>query len=675
MTPSLRSFRGLLPGAVSHAAAYGLLFVLLEWTKAARASQWAGFSVQDTGAACIATLIYAAIIALLALILAVPLSRIAKIPERWRLMGTTAASAIGVWCVLSVHRETYPTADDALVLAAVLAVAGVQALGGALAAAGAMLCAIGALWAATHYFLFDASRELWASAVPAGWCALCAVVLLLLSRFRRPTATGIAGLLLSLLPLAAYGMAVWQPWRGHEDPRPNLVFVISDTLRADHLKCYGGSVPTPRLDAFAKEGTRFENAYSLAPWTMPSMAGLFASDYPPGLTPDGGANLWLGQTWNYVQGEHPPTIAEVMRGEGYATGAFVANALVWAMPNVMDGFEQGAFSHPIMLVPPGWTASLPFLHAVLEAWFPGAHWRRPRDTTQAMNRYAEAWLRRHAHEPFLLYVHYIDPHAPYDPPAQYRTRTGPWPFFYPYPGAEAYGQQAFDSEYHVDEANRSYVASLYEGEVRYVDDFAGRLLDTLDGLGLKDTTYVCFTSDHGEELWEHGGYGHAHTVYNELMRVPLIFRGPDIAARAIDTSVSAIDVMPTLFDLLGLPAQDHWKGRSLGPVLRGEAETPVARPIFAQGTNNRCFPYPLQMAIDGQYKLIREDGTGKTWVYDLKADPGEQHDLSLENPVVASAMRMLMRQWMESFPYAMQPGADAGIESETVEQLRGMGYL
>jgi arylsulfatase A-like enzyme len=655
-------------------AAFGLLFVWLEWTKAARASQWSGMGTEEFTYSVVAWCAYAACVLLSATILGQPLLRFRRVPVPALASGSTALGALVVWATLSVHREVYPTAEDALVAALVLgmAVAHLTALG-PLVSGGALLCALSALWAVSHFLIFDAGRELWASAAPLGWAGACGGLLALCAwRFRKTVMVGTAALVAA--PLCAYALAVHQPWRGDTDTRPNLVFVVADTLRADYLGSYGGHVPTPELDALAAEGARFHHSYSLSPWTMPSMAGMFASEYPAGFTPNGSRDLWLRQTWSYVKGEHPPTIAEMLRDEGYATGAFVANALVWSMPNVMAGFEQAAFSHPIMLAPAGWSASLPFLHAALEAWFPGAGWRRPRDTTQAMNRYAEAWLERHRRGPFLLYVHYIDPHAPYDPPERYRAQQGPWPFFYPYPGGEAFGQTPFDHRYHVEEAHREYVKHLYEGEVRYVDDFAGRLLGTLDALGLRENTFVCFTSDHGEELWDHGEFGHAHTVYNELMRVPLIFRGPGVAPRAFDAKVSGIDVMPTLFGLMGLPPQPQWRGQSLAPALRGEGDIAEV-PVFGQATNDRRHPYPLQMAIDGRYKVIREDGTGALWLYDLQVDPGELRDIAAEQPETTASMRALIAEWMASFEYALPDDGAADLESETIEQLRGMGYL
>jgi len=658
----------------AQSAAFGVLFVWLEWTKAARASQWSGMGGDDLAYSAAAWSVYAAFVLGLASAAALPLLYIRRIPTPMLATSATAAAALIIWAALSVHREIYPTSEDVLVAELALGMAAVHlAAAGPLVTGGALLGALSALWAVSHFFIFDAGRELWSSTAPLGWAGACAV-LLALCVLRHRKAAAIAAAALAAVPLCAYALAVHQPWRADTDARPNLVFVVADTLRADYLGSYGGHVPTPRLDALAAEGARFHHSYALSPWTMPSMAGMFASEYPAGFTPNGSRDLWLRQTWSYVKGEHPPTIAEALQGEGYATGAFVANALVWSMPNVMAGFEQAAFSHPIMLAPSGWTASFPFLHAALEAWFPSADWRRPRDTTQAMNRYAEAWLKRHRRGPFLLYVHYIDPHAPYDPPESYRAQQGPWPFFYPYPGGEAYGQTPFDHRYHVDEAHRDYVKSLYEGEVRYVDDFAGRLFDSLDAFGLKENTFVCFTSDHGEELWDHGEFGHAHTVYNELISVPLIFRGPGIAPREFDANVSGIDVMPTLFGLMNLPPQPQWRGQSLAPALLGKGAV-EERPAFGQATNDRRHPYPLQMAIDGRYKLIREDGTGSTRLYDLKTDPGEQRDIAAEQPDAAAAMRDVMDQWMKSFEYALPDDGAADIESETIEQLRGMGYL
>jgi len=670
----------------AEAPVYATFFLWLEWTKAARGSQWTGFALEELPPSLVGWLVFLLAVLVLSLPLALPLVFVRVLrPQTVASVAALVAAGV-VWIVLSVHREISPTIDDSIVGGMLAAMGMAHALGGFAVprhrsaapwvTGGAMLAALAAVYAVGTFYVFDPDRETWVTVLPGLWGLLAGAALLALWVGRGLPAVAGAAAVAVALPLIALYLAVNQPWRSRADDRPNLVFIISDTLRADRLGSYGGPLTTPHLDALAASGVRFHHSYSLSPWTMPSMAGLFASTYPAGFTPGGSPELWLRQTWMYIDPDHPPTLAQTLEAQGYATGAFVANALVWSMPNVMAGFEDGAISHPIMLAHEGAPPPLPFLLDVYAAYVPKSLRLRPNDTTQAMNRYAEAWLRRNRHEPFMLFVHYIDPHAPYDPPERYRTRTGPWPFFYPYEGATAWDQEQFDHRYHVDEEDRDYVASLYDGEVQYVDEFTGALLDRLDAFAQRENTYICFTSDHGEELWDHGEYGHAHTVYNELMRVPLIFAGPDIQPRTIDVNVSGVDVMPTLFELMGQAPQDHWRGQSLVEALRDPSATPMERPVYGQATNNRCYPHPQQMVIDGRYKLIREAGIGTVRVYDLQTDPGEQHDIADENAVITAGLRSQLMSWLASFDSTLPaPETKGGLDPETVEQLRGMGYL
>jgi len=265
--------------------------------------------------------------------------------------------------------------------------------------------------------------------------------------------------------------------------------------------------------------------------------------------------------------------------------------------------------------------------------------------------------------------------VPYDPPARYRTLDGQWPFFYPYEGGEQWGLPIIGKDFSIPESQHDYIRSLYEGEIRYVDELVGELVDELEARGLRDKTYICFTADHGEELWDHGGWEHAHTVYNELIHVPLFFVGPGIKPQRVTQPVSAVELMPTLADLMGIDSDSNWRGQSLGAVVRGEASV-EDKPLFAQATSNKAWPNPLQAVISDGYKLIRGAGDDHVWLYSLTDDPHETRDLAGEQPELVSAMRQLLEDWMGSFTWAFNADvSNPEQEQERIEALKSMGYL
>jgi len=667
------------------AADLALFFLLLEVMKAYRSSQWCGTTLQDaagilTGLAGYFLALYMAIFILASILRRLRLSQQFALPIAAFLSGAV------IWFFLSRFREFTPTLDDVIVLAGLLALcAGMLAApflkristpGFCTLAAAGLAGGLAAVAAAGYYFLFNAHRAVCVTLAPLVWLGVAAAGGLIVWRLAASRGRVAWTVLIIALPPVAACVLTRAPAPAADPERPNLLFIISDALRADYLSAYGGPVPTPHLDALARRGVLFEESYSLAPWTMPSMSAMFSSNYPPGLTPQVRGDLWLTQIWQYGVNPEVTALAERLRERGYATGALTANALLWSMPGIMDGFEVQARSHPILLAQEGFFNHLPFLQEALSALCPALDGRRPHDTTADMNHYAAAYLRRFRDRPFFLWIHYIDPHAPCDPPDRFRTRDGPWPFFYPYQGGEAWGIPLLSPDFQIASEDQPYVRSLYEGEIRYIDESVGRLLDRLDSLDLSENTYVCFTSDHGEELWDHGDWGHGHTVYQELVRVPLMFAGPGIPRRAIDTPISAVDLFPTFADLLGTPPENVWRGRSLARVLQGEARPPD-QPIFAQGTSNRAWPEPLQMVLDGNYKLIREAGSGKARLFAIRNDPGETKDLAAELPDQVQALTEKMTVWLKSFNAAFKApeNIDVKLDPQQLETLRGMGYL
>jgi arylsulfatase A-like enzyme len=374
----------------------------------------------------------------------------------------------------------------------------------------------------------------------------------------------------------------------------NLVVIGIDTLRADHLGCYGYPRPTsPRLDALSREGVLFTTAISPSPWTLPAFASMFT-----GLLP---SSHRAGEGWWFERTRLDPsfvTLAEVLRGTGYRTGSFVSNGFVSPDTGVADGFEE------------------------TRVWFSG------KGATPA----AIAWLDTHAAERFFLFLHIVEPHHPYSPPEEHAA-----PFLdRSYEGliGTSFGE-APDPDW--TDADRQRIIDLYDGEVSFADALVGDVLDKLAQLGVDDDTIVVVTADHGEELFERGTIGHGHSLYDELLRVPLIIRWPGREPHGrVEQQVRTMDLFPTLLDALGLPVPPGLDGVSLLPLARGEPQEPGSATALAE----YLFGDREQKAIRRQdHKLILTLATNEGSLFDLRADAGERRDVAEQHASLVREFR------------------------------------
>lgn len=665
---------GFIRGTVGAGVVIALFFLLLEAIKACRSSQWSGFSSSDAAGQAAGWFLHGlviciAIAAFRGLLRTLRLDR-AALPAAMALAG-------GVWwALLSAYREVRPTTDDAAVAGGILVLALSLALFSRVSRLGfgawfrlagtAFLSGLAALYAASDVWLFHPDRTRYLTVVPLLWAVFVAVTGLFIWLYARRARH--AYLVAVLILPAAVGIV---PGVGDmprpETDRPNVILVVSDAFRADRL----GHVPTPNLDALAHDGMLFERAYALAPWTLPSMSGMFASEYPPGLAPHAEKPVWLAQIWRYGAQPGHATLPQVFKAGGYHTAAITSNALLWSVPGIMGGFDLRAESHPILLAQEGLFRCLPFLQNLIAAWFPSWDGLRPHNATEDMGHYVHTFLKRARRDPFFLYVHYIAPHAPCDPPRRYRTGgTEPWPFFYPYAGGERWHIPQEGLDLTQNESERAYVRSLYDGEIRYVDEWVGTLLRQLDTLGIRKHTCICFTSDHGEELWDHGSWGHGQALFEESVHVPLIVAGPGIEPGRIAEPVSGLDIAPTLAACAGLAPCFQWRGKDLR-----RAHDMGPRDIYLQGTNNRAWPNLFQSIVSGRWKVIREVNTGTLSLFDLTDDPNETRNLAPERPDVTAVMLTCLDAWLAGFPSSFPRDASGGSPSDTIEHMRSMGYL
>jgi len=428
---------------------------------------------------------------------------------------------------------------------------------------------------------------------------------------------------------------------------PNVVLVSIDTLRADALSAYGG-VPTPTIDRLASEGVLFEAAFAPTPATAPSHATLFTGQDPlrHGLLRNGDPLP-----------EAATTLAEAFRAAGYRTAAFVSSYVL----DPRFGWAQG-FDH--------YDAELPEQSATLKkSPYPGAFWagqhfagfdRRATATTLAASRWLES-----APEPFFLFVHYFDPHAPYAPPEIYAQRLA---------------SRSFSLE------NRSVVGltpaqlenqiRLYHGEVLYVDESLGALLEAIGARRSRRSTLTVLVGDHGEGLGQHGWLEHALYLYDEQIHVPLVVHWPGrlAAGRRVRAQVGLVDVAPTIAELAGLPPLPAVDGHSLAAVARGAAEPP-ARALFglrALVSEATGWDHGIKSSVrTPRWKYIRAPESGDE-LFDLAADPGELRNVLAKQPDVVAGLRGLLETHVASLPGAAPA---APLSEETRRALQALGYL
>jgi arylsulfatase A-like enzyme len=438
-------------------------------------------------------------------------------------------------------------------------------------------------------------------------------------------------------------------------PPRNAVLIVLDTLRADRLFSYGNPRPTsPVLDALAREGALFETVVSNAPWTLPAMVGLMTGEYPTARTYDAGLRRSL--------------VAE-LEAAGFATVAFTEGAFVSKRYGFDLGFQTFR-EHE---------GSVPFLlDAEAQA--------DPDRGIEKTFRWAKSWLAEHGRERrFFLLVHTYEPHVPY----RRRTFAEGMPRGRLGPTFEAGAAiQAKRSEQLPNDVELAYIRALYDGGVAACDRAVGELLAELERLGIARETLVVVTSDHGEDLGDRlplrpGNHGHA--LYDEQLRVPLILRDPtrQFAVRRVSAQVRLIDVMPTILDLLGLPATPDRHGRSLVPLLRGEESEP--RLAWAEIPHHALIDSGVRWAVrTGAHKLIvtppptRGSGEARLELYDLRADARERSNLATGDPARRAELMQQLRSValdLNANGAAVYREVSGQPDPQLKERLRSLGYV
>ena len=444
---------------------------------------------------------------------------------------------------------------------------------------------------------------------------------------------------------------------GHTPAR--IVLITVDTLRADALSVYRADAPRTRaIDDLAKDGMVFEHAVAPAPWTLPSLVSILT-----GLLP--AAHRAIGFT--SAVAPTITTLAEYLSERGYRTGAVVHNDLLNPQNGLADGFADYLSLHEQWF---GESLGMKTLQALAPSYFPPRTWPSNDDQTNV----TVEWLEANRDSDFFLWVHYLDPHAPYAPPREYRV-ADPMPEI---GGAFDAPKVATQGFFVPSLAERRAIRSLYDGEVRYIDSNVGRVVATLKRLRLYDDALIVFTSDHGEEFWEHGRSGHGHSLYDELLRVPLIVKRPGSAGRGRSAAmVSTASVTPTILDA-GRIHYDaaNMSAPSLWPLLDPSAGTYQPVPLVSNA--QILFDRKEAVSFDG-YKYIVSDVDRKEELFDLTADPAEQHSIAgAGGDRLAAARRLLQDQAARDAAIRRRLRIDDRVlpaDDDTLRRLRTLGYL
>jgi choline-sulfatase len=428
--------------------------------------------------------------------------------------------------------------------------------------------------------------------------------------------------------------------RALEKPPRHVLIYLIDTLRADKLRAYNPEtrVDTPGFTRHADDAGLFLRGMTQENWTKPSVATLLTSLMP-----------WEhhATSGEAVLPASVEMLPETLGAQGFFTGAFVANGYV----SGKFGFRQG--------------------------WNTWRNYIREGRRTQARFVAADVldWLdKRPQDDPFFLYVHTIDPHVPYIPPDDLLERYDPGPYTGPvdFTRDRQILEKIKVGKLKPDDRDRRRLEALYDGEITYHDLHFASILDGLADRGLLDETMVVVTADHGEELFDHGSVGHGHSVWQELLHVPLSMHIPGLTSGGVrvDGPVGLVDVVPTVLDALGLPVPEQASGRSLLPLLRGEAEGVPRATVSA-------FMGGWRAVVVGDLKLVHRTHA-TVQLYDLTADPHETRDRVADQPLAARYLQgilgLALRGELDQ-PRPTHRAETTRIDPETEAQLRALGYV
>lgn len=391
----------------------------------------------------------------------------------------------------------------------------------------------------------------------------------------------------------------------------HVVLISIDTCRADYLGCYGfGRPTTPNIDAMAAEGVLFRNAVAAAPLTLPSHSTMLTGTIPPyhGVHDNSGYRLDESNT----------TLAEILKEDGYATGGIVAIFILDSDRGIAQGFD-----------------------------YYNDDYEEPNRVDLARGRIAEEsstlaceWLSAHKDEPFFLFLHYYDPHTPYEPPEPFAGR---------------------------------FADDLYAGEICYTDFQLGRVFDKLKELGIYDSTLIILTGDHGEMLGEHGETTHGYFIYESAIKVPLIVKRP-YSTKHLDVSdtVGLIDIVPTVCSMAGVEAPSPVHGEDLSAYWSKRSKK-ATRYLYTESmVPMKSGAASLLGVVSGDFKYIQ---TTRPELYDTAEDPNETQNLIYDEPKLAHLLKEHLKLILTEQVREDTTTSQVKVSGEFMQQLESLGYI
>lgn len=501
--------------------------------------------------------------------------------------------------------------------------------------------------------------------------------------------------LLTLALLAPFVVAdVWALWhaRGAPPPRPDIYLVVMDAFRADRLSCYGAERRlAPNLEEFAADAAVFREAFTVSTWTKPAIVSIFTATYP-------GTHGVNARYLGLPAGTR--TLAEVLREGGYTTVCVSANPNVTRPARTADGFDvvDSTGDGPILAA-----AGPPVSCARLFRVFPwmrphlGPLWKSTQDGVE-MNRRVRFWRRLAGDRPKFFFIHYMEPHTPNPPRAEYLDELKPFldkvdesrvcgielgKYFF----ADVASDPAFVPDYDDDEI--ALARALYDADIRLMDVVIGDLLEEgAPAPGGGPEPVMVITADHGEEFLEHGRWLHGAGLHYEVARIPLLFRVPGCRAAALEGPVNLIDVPATLVSLAGGEVPRDWEGLDLTSYVKTGSALPrrelllegileILTPPFEEGENAGI---ELNALVAGGYYYLRDENGEAEYLYDRGRDPRQENNLaSDDNPddaeEVLSRCRDALARWKRRVRKRAFAREEVRLTPELERQLKALGYI
>mgnify|MGYP000748955480 CR=1 FL=1 len=468
--------------------------------------------------------------------------------------------------------------------------------------------------------------------------------------------------------------------------KPNILLISVDTLRADHLSCYGYPTNTsPHIDQLASENVLFDQAYATAGWTPPSHASMFTGLYP---SEHGVVN-------NNQLVESIPTIAQILYDDGYHTGGFVNNSQV----GQLVGFDRG--HETFIEVWKGHQSNNVFEKAVryLNRQTHKLTGKYDKGAKQT-NRLALRWLDRYSKgkKPFYLFLHYIEPHNPLNPHREHWNKQATSCFRSGINWKKIQKMAENPLRFYTDECtlNREetdYLISLYDGEIFYVDQIIGEVINYLKMNKLYENTMIIITSDHGEHFGEKGNFSHVSSLYQPIIHIPLVVKFPYLLGenKKISRKVQLVDILPTILDTAGvqIPSQCHISGVNLREAINNA--TPFRNHIIAEWegripffilnelgcdeSDERVsrFNHKIYTIIGDSHKFIMSED--KEELYDIVSDPLEANDLIQEDPDTAKRLKINLLTWLDKKNSREIHHKPSIVDEEIIRNLKSLGYV